>query len=173
MDVRMHNRTIHKVFSTNSCETSWLTWYLFFYVGPKAPFLFKRGELQHRFLLQNTWSDHILERCFNTCYETWTNMSCDTWSCCSVSIIFLCAFILLLCAALWSVQTAQHELLVLLCRCLQDISGASATLSAKDNQILTFITYIGCGISAIFSAATLLTYIAFEWVSEHAQECFH
>ncbi|XP_019110247.1 adhesion G-protein coupled receptor G6 isoform X10 [Larimichthys crocea] len=47
---------------------------------------------------------------------------------------------------------------------LMDISGASATLSAKDNQILTFITYIGCGISAIFSAATLLTYIAFEKV---------
>lgn len=59
-------------------------------------------------------------------------------------------------------SSCVHELLVLLCRCLQDISGASATLSAKDNQILTFITYIGCGISAIFSAATLLTYIAFE-----------
>ncbi|XP_054621819.1 mucin-17-like isoform X2 [Dunckerocampus dactyliophorus] len=29
-------------------------------------------------------------------------------------------------------------------------------------QILTFITYIGCGISAIFVAATLLTYLSFE-----------
>uniref|UniRef100_UPI0037E87F5B adhesion G-protein coupled receptor G2 n=1 Tax=Semicossyphus pulcher TaxID=241346 RepID=UPI0037E87F5B len=29
-------------------------------------------------------------------------------------------------------------------------------------QILTFITYIGCGISAIFLAVTLLTYLAFE-----------
>lgn len=46
--------------------------------------------------------------------------------------------------------------------CLQDISGASPHIDAKNNKILTFITYIGCGISAIFSAATLLTYIAFE-----------
>ncbi|KAM7368291.1 hypothetical protein PAMP_014526 [Pampus punctatissimus] len=45
---------------------------------------------------------------------------------------------------------------------LMDISGASPHIDAKNNRILTFITYIGCGISAIFSAATLLTYIAFE-----------
>uniref|UniRef100_A0A6Q2Z0W3 Adhesion G-protein coupled receptor G6 n=1 Tax=Esox lucius TaxID=8010 RepID=A0A6Q2Z0W3_ESOLU len=45
---------------------------------------------------------------------------------------------------------------------LMDISGSAAQIDAKNNQILTFITYIGCGISAIFSAATLLTYIAFE-----------
>ncbi|XP_056620874.1 adhesion G-protein coupled receptor G6 isoform X3 [Triplophysa dalaica] len=45
---------------------------------------------------------------------------------------------------------------------LMDISGASAQIDAKNNRVLTFITYIGCGISAIFSAATLLTYIAFE-----------
>ncbi|XP_030261171.1 adhesion G-protein coupled receptor G6 isoform X5 [Sparus aurata] len=45
---------------------------------------------------------------------------------------------------------------------LMDISGASPHIDAKNNKILTFITYIGCGISAIFSAATLLTYIAFE-----------
>ncbi|XP_019740343.1 adhesion G-protein coupled receptor G4 isoform X2 [Hippocampus comes] len=32
----------------------------------------------------------------------------------------------------------------------------------KQAQILTFITYIGCGISAIFLAATLLTYLSFE-----------
>uniref|UniRef100_A0A8C1U6C9 Adhesion G-protein coupled receptor G6 n=1 Tax=Cyprinus carpio TaxID=7962 RepID=A0A8C1U6C9_CYPCA len=44
----------------------------------------------------------------------------------------------------------------------QDISGASAQIDEKNNRVLTFITYIGCGISAIFSAATLLTYIAFE-----------
>eukprot|EP00064_Thunnus_orientalis_P009744 superscaffoldBa00001257_g9770 len=43
-----------------------------------------------------------------------------------------------------------------------DISGVSLHIDAKNNKILTFITYIGCGISAIFSAATLLTYIAFE-----------
>ncbi|XP_039981010.1 adhesion G-protein coupled receptor G6 isoform X6 [Xiphias gladius] len=45
---------------------------------------------------------------------------------------------------------------------LMDISGVSATIDSKNNKILTFITYIGCGVSAIFSAATLLTYIAFE-----------
>ncbi|XP_042245543.1 adhesion G-protein coupled receptor G6 isoform X6 [Thunnus maccoyii] len=45
---------------------------------------------------------------------------------------------------------------------LMDISGVSLHIDAKNNKILTFITYIGCGISAIFSAATLLTYIAFE-----------
>ncbi|CAJ1077758.1 adhesion G-protein coupled receptor G6 isoform X4 [Xyrichtys novacula] len=45
---------------------------------------------------------------------------------------------------------------------LMDISGAAPHIGARNNKILTFITYIGCGISAIFSAATLLTYIAFE-----------
>ncbi|KAI4792950.1 hypothetical protein KUCAC02_033029, partial [Chaenocephalus aceratus] len=45
---------------------------------------------------------------------------------------------------------------------LQDISGAAAFTDPQNNRILTFITYIGCGISAIFSAATLLTYVAFE-----------
>uniref|UniRef100_A0A4W5P844 Adhesion G-protein coupled receptor G6 n=1 Tax=Hucho hucho TaxID=62062 RepID=A0A4W5P844_9TELE len=35
-------------------------------------------------------------------------------------------------------------------------------IDEKNTKILTFITYIGCGISAIFSAVTLLTYIAFE-----------
>ncbi|XP_041660506.1 adhesion G-protein coupled receptor G6 isoform X1 [Cheilinus undulatus] len=45
---------------------------------------------------------------------------------------------------------------------LMDIPGAAPHIDARNNKILTFITYIGCGISAIFSAATLLTYIAFE-----------
>ncbi|XP_031693052.1 adhesion G-protein coupled receptor G6 isoform X7 [Oncorhynchus kisutch] len=45
---------------------------------------------------------------------------------------------------------------------LMDISGSAAQIDEKNTKILTFITYIGCGISAIFSAATLLTYIAFE-----------
>ncbi|XP_042359474.1 LOW QUALITY PROTEIN: adhesion G-protein coupled receptor G6 [Plectropomus leopardus] len=45
---------------------------------------------------------------------------------------------------------------------LMDISGASPHIDPQNNKVLTFITYIGCGISAIFSAATLLTYIAFE-----------
>ncbi|XP_041721961.1 adhesion G-protein coupled receptor G6-like [Coregonus clupeaformis] len=45
---------------------------------------------------------------------------------------------------------------------LMDISGSALQIDEKNTKILTFITYIGCGISAIFSAATLLTYIAFE-----------
>ncbi|XP_051951681.1 adhesion G-protein coupled receptor G6-like isoform X3 [Xyrauchen texanus] len=45
---------------------------------------------------------------------------------------------------------------------LMDISGAAAQIDERNNRVLTFISYIGCGISAIFSAATLLTYIAFE-----------
>lgn len=49
-----------------------------------------------------------------------------------------------------------------LCLRLQDVSGVSPHIDPKNNKILTFITYIGCGVSAIFSAATLLTYIAFE-----------
>ncbi|KAM9319564.1 adhesion G-protein coupled receptor G2 [Gastrophryne carolinensis] len=35
-------------------------------------------------------------------------------------------------------------------------------ISPEDNLILTFITYIGCGLSAIFLSVTLVTYIAFE-----------
>ncbi|XP_068198195.1 adhesion G-protein coupled receptor G6 isoform X2 [Antennarius striatus] len=45
---------------------------------------------------------------------------------------------------------------------LMDISRASPHLDPRDNRVLTFITYIGCGVSAVFSAATLLTYVAFE-----------
>uniref|UniRef100_A0A8B9JTG3 Adhesion G-protein coupled receptor G6 n=1 Tax=Astyanax mexicanus TaxID=7994 RepID=A0A8B9JTG3_ASTMX len=45
---------------------------------------------------------------------------------------------------------------------LMDISGTSTYIDERNTKILTFITYIGCGISAIFSAVTLLTYIAFE-----------
>ncbi|KAG2467444.1 AGRG6 protein, partial [Polypterus senegalus] len=44
----------------------------------------------------------------------------------------------------------------------QDISGAAPQIDARNTKILTFISYIGCGISAVFSAATLLTYLAFE-----------
>ncbi|XP_073421983.1 adhesion G-protein coupled receptor G2 isoform X2 [Dendrobates tinctorius] len=35
-------------------------------------------------------------------------------------------------------------------------------LSPEDLMVLTFITYIGCGLSAIFLSVTLVTYIAFE-----------
>ncbi|RVE63797.1 hypothetical protein OJAV_G00139860 [Oryzias javanicus] len=44
---------------------------------------------------------------------------------------------------------------------LLDLSRQNS-ISAIQNTILTFITYIGCGISAIFLAFTLLTYLLFE-----------
>ncbi|CAI5770221.1 adhesion G-protein coupled receptor G6 isoform X2 [Podarcis lilfordi] len=45
---------------------------------------------------------------------------------------------------------------------LMDLPGTALQIDTENTKVLTFITYIGCGISAIFSAATLLTYIAFE-----------
>ncbi|KAM6126736.1 adhesion G-protein coupled receptor G6 [Pterocles gutturalis] len=45
---------------------------------------------------------------------------------------------------------------------LMDLQRTVAQIDPQNTKVLTFITYIGCGISAIFSAATLLTYIAFE-----------
>ncbi|XP_077031576.1 adhesion G-protein coupled receptor G6 isoform X4 [Agelaius phoeniceus] len=45
---------------------------------------------------------------------------------------------------------------------LMDLQRAVTQIDPQNTKVLTFITYIGCGISAIFSAATLLTYIAFE-----------
>ncbi|KAM9667246.1 adhesion G-protein coupled receptor G6 isoform 2-T2 [Trichechus inunguis] len=45
---------------------------------------------------------------------------------------------------------------------LMDLQGTASQMDARNTKVLTFITYIGCGISAIFSAATLLTYVAFE-----------
>ncbi|NWI85024.1 AGRG6 protein, partial [Pitta sordida] len=45
---------------------------------------------------------------------------------------------------------------------LMDLQRTVTQIDTQNNKVLTFITYIGCGISAIFSAATLLTYIAFE-----------
>ncbi|KAM5325162.1 adhesion G-protein coupled receptor G6 isoform 2-T2 [Glossophaga mutica] len=45
---------------------------------------------------------------------------------------------------------------------LMDLPGTASQIDARNTKVLTFITYIGCGISAIFSAATLLTYVAFE-----------
>ncbi|XP_026219871.1 mucin-3A isoform X2 [Anabas testudineus] len=44
---------------------------------------------------------------------------------------------------------------------LLDLSRAGI-IDRQQGQILTFITYIGCGISAIFLAITLLTYLLFE-----------
>ncbi|XP_065691176.1 adhesion G-protein coupled receptor G6 isoform X2 [Patagioenas fasciata] len=45
---------------------------------------------------------------------------------------------------------------------LMDLQRTATQIDQQNTRVLTFITYIGCGISAIFSAATLLTYIAFE-----------
>lgn len=45
---------------------------------------------------------------------------------------------------------------------LQDVSQTSSQIDPKNKKILTFLSYIGCGVSAICAAATLLTYIAFE-----------
>ncbi|XP_075410573.1 adhesion G-protein coupled receptor G6 isoform X2 [Tenrec ecaudatus] len=45
---------------------------------------------------------------------------------------------------------------------LMDLQGTASQIDAQNTKILTFISYVGCGISAIFSAATLLTYVAFE-----------
>ncbi|XP_026522054.1 adhesion G-protein coupled receptor G6 [Notechis scutatus] len=44
----------------------------------------------------------------------------------------------------------------------KDLPRTASQIDSGNTRVLTFITYIGCGISAIFSAATLLTYIAFE-----------
>ncbi|XP_026081409.1 adhesion G-protein coupled receptor G4 [Carassius auratus] len=43
---------------------------------------------------------------------------------------------------------------------LLDIS--KTPISAKDEKILTIMSYVGCGISSIFLGVTLLTYLAFE-----------
>lgn len=45
---------------------------------------------------------------------------------------------------------------------LMDIFGTAAQIDYQNTKVLTFITYIGCGVSTIFSAITLLTYITFE-----------
>ncbi|NXY41278.1 AGRG6 protein, partial [Ceuthmochares aereus] len=45
---------------------------------------------------------------------------------------------------------------------LMDLQRTITQIDSQNTKVLTFVTYIGCGISAIFSAATLLTYIAFE-----------
>nr|XP_023693718.1 adhesion G-protein coupled receptor G2-like isoform X2 [Paramormyrops kingsleyae] len=66
-----------------------------------------------------------------------------------------------------SVQNTTSEQTT--CRCnhltsfavLLDISMDNS-ISPVQNEILTYISYIGCGISAIFLSVTLLTYLAFE-----------
>jgi len=55
----------------------------------------------------------------------------------------------------------QCALLYICVFCLQDLSR-DVIIDRKHAQILTFITYIGCGLSAIFLGFTLLTYLLFK-----------
>ncbi|XP_037699146.1 adhesion G-protein coupled receptor G6 isoform X2 [Choloepus didactylus] len=45
---------------------------------------------------------------------------------------------------------------------LMDLQGATPQMDTRHTRVLTFISYVGCGVSAIFAAVTLLTYVAFE-----------
>ena len=49
-----------------------------------------------------------------------------------------------------------------ICVLFQDISRAP--MSEKDREIMTLISYLGCGISSIFLGITLMTYLIFGWV---------
>ncbi|MFT7800300.1 adhesion G-protein coupled receptor G2-like [Arapaima gigas] len=66
-----------------------------------------------------------------------------------------------------SVQNSTNEETICSCNhltsfaVLLDISRQN-NLDPRQVEILTYITYIGCGISAIFLSVTLLTYLAFE-----------
>lgn len=52
--------------------------------------------------------------------------------------------------------------------CLQDVSRTP--VDWDNEQILTIITYLGCGVSSLFLGITILTYTAFEWDTD--QSCF-
>ncbi|XP_071074792.1 adhesion G-protein coupled receptor G6 isoform X1 [Dasypus novemcinctus] len=45
---------------------------------------------------------------------------------------------------------------------LMDLQGSAPQLDSGNSRALTFVSYVGCGLSAICAAATLLTYVAFE-----------
>uniref|UniRef100_A0A3B4B458 Uncharacterized protein n=1 Tax=Periophthalmus magnuspinnatus TaxID=409849 RepID=A0A3B4B458_9GOBI len=60
-----------------------------------------------------------------------------------------------------SVQNTTNSETICSCSHLTSFGILLVTFSRLQATILTFITYIGCGISAIFLAVTLLTYIAF------------
>lgn len=47
-----------------------------------------------------------------------------------------------------------------MCIVFQDVSRAP--VSEAHSEILTLISYVGCGVSSIFLGVTLLTYFAFE-----------
>ncbi|KAM9835495.1 adhesion G-protein coupled receptor G2 isoform 2-T2 [Syngnathus typhle] len=71
----------------------------------------------------------------------WSNVGCETRPLSPYQTICLC-------------EHLTHFALLL------DVSRAP--ISEADSHILTVISYIGCGISAIFLGITLLTYLAFE-----------
>ena len=47
-----------------------------------------------------------------------------------------------------------------LCGVLQDVSRTP--IGEADQEILTVISYLGCGVSSIFLGISLLTYVVFE-----------
>ncbi|XP_069802319.1 adhesion G-protein coupled receptor G2 [Dendropsophus ebraccatus] len=66
-----------------------------------------------------------------------------------------------------SVANTSHNEIVCKCNHLTSFGilmnvSPNDQLNSKDLLVLTFITYIGCGLSAIFLSVTLVTYIAFE-----------
>ncbi|MGH0138130.1 UNVERIFIED_CONTAM: hypothetical protein FKN15_016511 [Acipenser sinensis] len=62
-----------------------------------------------------------------------------------------------------SIVNLQHSVIITLKNTspVQDLSRSNQT-DPEQLRILTFITYIGCGISAIFLSVTLVTYLSFE-----------
>lgn len=52
------------------------------------------------------------------------------------------------------------EKVVCVCLCAQDVSRIQ--LDPANDQILTIITYVGCGLSSLFLGITVLTYTIFE-----------
>lgn len=109
-------------------------------------------------LSSHTCHTDVLARAPHTCHVVWI-LSCF---CCGHDGLHSCplAFFVVHVRFLHSCSRCRLS--------LKDISQTSPSIDEKNNNILTFISYIGCGISAIFSAATLLTYIAFEWVHRSA-----
>ncbi|XP_035524672.1 adhesion G-protein coupled receptor G4 [Morone saxatilis] len=71
----------------------------------------------------------------------WNSRGCETWSISSYQTSCLCDHL-------------THFAV------LMDVSRVP--ISDTDNQILTVISYFGCGISSVFLGITLLTYLAFE-----------
>lgn len=92
-----------------------------------------------------------------------TLCSCDHLTSFAILLVgvqsFPCSFLFLVKFAPTLPKKKQNSDLVLH-GSLQDISRQPIT-SRVQATILTFITYIGCGVSAIFLSVTLLTYLSF------------